>query len=475
MNICLIRPNFGSYYQITPPLSLGYLSSALKNSGYSQIDLIDSSLYKLNPYQTFNILSQKEYEIVGIQVYTGAQNWSKEFIRLVKESRPNINIIVGGPHITALKELALEYINADFGVIGEGEKAIVDFVRFIQGEINDPRKIDGFMFKNSGGWVSAEKPYSLIENADTNPYPDWDLLQPQNYFKYMEGAMMPLRGNRPAPILTSRGCPYQCTFCSGGVTSRHIMRFRSPENIIKEIKYLVEHYGVNEIFFSDDNLTLNVQRAEELFDLIIKEKIEISWRAPNGIRIDTLTDSLVSKMSQSGGYYVGVGVETGNPEVMIRIKKSLNLNKINESVNLLHKYGIKVSGFFICGLRGETEKEVLDSIHFSLSIHFDRIQVCNFVPFPGSEDFDSIFGSKGGKEYKNNVNKFQEYGTIPKFNGMELKEILKLQRKFLLKFYLRPKIVWQLISNIKFSQIIAILRHPFITKWLSFKKNRYDS
>jgi len=468
MRICLVRPIFGSRFQVTPPLSLGYLSSALKKGGYSDVSLIDGSLDMLTPeLAVARLAAQGGADVVGIQVYTGSHAWTREFTALVKKGFPKAVVVVGGPHVTALKAHAMDFIGADYGVIGEGEIPAVAFMGHLEGKIPDPAKVPGLFYKEDGRWRHAEEQYGFVPDANSIPFPDWELLQPQKYFEFMEGATMPLRGKRPAPVLTSRGCPYLCTFCSSGLTNKRIMRYRAPRNIVDEIKFLKEKYGVNEIFFSDDNLTMDIKRAEEIFDLLINEKVGVHWRAPNGIRLDRLTPSLVEKMARSGGYYVGVGVETGNPEIMKRIKKRVDLNIVRNVVNLLHKHKIMVSGFFMCGLRGETAAQVEDSVRFALSVPFDRIQVSNYIPYPGSEDFSAIFEESVPEKYAENAAKFQESEYVPHFQEMSLEEIIALQKAFIRRFYLRPRVILGFLLNLELSQLQAIWRHPFIQRWFS--------
>lgn len=476
MKICLIRPSFGSYFQITPPLSLGYLSSSLKKYGYKDITMIDASLKKYSPRQTAEeLLKTGGADIVGIQVYTGSQNWTKEFIEILRKNCPKIISVVGGPHITALQQLALDYIDPDYGILGEGETSLVELIKFLDGKVTSEKEITGLMYKEKGKWLHATEKYGFVRDADKIPFPDWEMLQPNNYFKYMQSVSMPLRGENPIPILTSRGCPFQCTFCCSGATNRRIMRYRSPENVVAEIQFLKEKYGVDEIFFSDDNLTMDIERAKKIFSLMIEKKLNLHWRAPNGIRIDRIDEELVEKMAQSGGYYVGVGIESGNTDVIKRIKKNIDLRGVKEKVELLHKYKIKVSGFFMTGILNETVSEADDTLKFALSVPFDRIQVCNFVPYPGSEDFDRIFLLGNPKKYKENVIKFQKSGIIPKFQKISLKEVYKQQRKILTYFYFRPKILFDIVINFKISQLKALSNHPFVQKWFSTGKEWYDN
>ncbi len=205
---------------------------------------------------------------------------------------------------------------------------------------------------------------------------------------------------------------------------------------------------------------------------MIKKLISIGG-APNGLRIDRLSEPLIKKMKLSGGYYIGVGIETGNPEVMKTIKKQVDLKKVKNIINILHKNKIIVSGFFICGLRNETKSQINDSIKFALSVSFDRIQVSNYIPYPGSEDFDIIFNIKNRDVYIKNINEFQKDETIPPFQTMSLKSIIKIQKKFMFKFYLRFQIILSLIKYFRFSQLTAIIRHPWIQRWFKKKVEWY--
>lgn len=476
MKIALIRPTYGSRFQITPPLSLGYLSSSLKNAGYSNIHIIDGSLLLLSPHDTVNVIKQKGVpDIIGIQVYTGSHKWAKEFVALFRKQYPDVPIVCGGPHITALKEMALKFIGCEYGIMGEGENAIVEFARYIEGKTSDPSDVEGLIHKDKDTYKFSKEPYGFLRDANTTPFPDWDILGPEKYFKYMEGATMPLRGKKPAPILSSRGCPFKCTFCSSALTNKRVMRYREPENIVAEMEMLKNNFGVDEIFFSDDNLTLQQSRAEKIFDLMIEKRLNLHWRAPNGIRVDCLNESLVAKMNKSGCYYVGLGVESGNDRVLKRIKKQLNLDAVRKDVDLLHKYNISVSGFFMCGMLGEEESEIRDSIRFACSVPFDRIQVSDYVPYPGSEDFQTIFRNNDRQQYEKAVMEFQQNDTIPKFRELSLEDVIRLQRMFLLKFYLRPYTIYSMLKHFRLSQIYAIFNHPYIKRFFAEDKDWYPT
>lgn len=476
MKIVFVRASLGSTFAISPPLSFGYLSSSLKANGYSDISFIDGALWQMTPDQAADEIEKGHPpDIIGIQVYTGSHTWTREFISRIKKGNTGAKIIVGGPHITALRELALEYLDADFGVAGEGEIPIVEFAGYIEGRIKNPQDVTGLIYRENGKYLTARKEYGLLEDINSIPFPDWELLKPQNYFERFESATLPLRGSRPAILLSSRGCPYKCTFCASGLVNKNRIRFRSPENIIAEMEYLKANYNIDEIMFTDDNLTMNLNRAEEIFDLMIQRKINLPWRAPNGIRLDRLNENLITRMAASGCYSVGGGIETGNKNMMKRIRKKLDLDRVKEKVELLQRNRISVSGFFMCGLIGETEKEVNDSIRFALSVPFSRIQVSNYTPYPGSADFEEIFRHPDEKKYHENIMRFQKNGFIPDHPEiLPLRKTIKLQRKFTLKFYLRLSVILSMLRDLNLKQIRSIYRHPMIRRMLGFKQDLYS-
>lgn len=470
--ILLIRPTFGSTFQITPPLSLGYLASNLKKNGFSDIKIIDGTLHQLSVERAADIIKKEKPFMVGLQVYTGSQNWTKKLVEQIKKHNSIIKIVVGGPHISALKELAMKHIDADYGIIGEGEESLVKLVRIVLvNRVKEYSKIPGLIFKNNlGGFKMSKIPFAQIADLDLLPSPDYELLQIDKYFKYMQGASVPLKGKRPIPILTSRGCPFQCTFCSSRLIFLKKIRYRSVEKVIEELEYLKNRYHIDEFFVSDDNLTLDMARAEKLFDMLIEKKLKLHWRAPNGLRADRLDERLIRKMKESGCYFIGIGVETGSERVMKSIKKSLDLNRVSSVLPLLRKYKILTSGFFMVGQVCEDEQDVKKTLDFLRRSKFDRIQISIYTPYPGSEDFDNLFKVNDTEAYYRNVSNYLDKGEIPTINkALSSEQIHNYQKKMMKSFYLKPGVMLSLLSNFKLSQLQAILNHPSIKRW--FKKD----
>ncbi len=469
-NIVLLRPNLEQVFGLSAPTSLGYLASSVRQSNFS-VDIVDATLHNYSIKETVNLIISKKVNVVGIQVYSGTQWWVKEFICELKKFIPECITIVGGPHITALEEFSMQHIQPDFGILGEGEDPLRILLTVLREKINDFDSVPGLIYKKDSTYIKNKKKV-FIKDLDSLPLPAWDLINPKKYAKFTRlGATMASRGKTPVSILTSRGCPYACTFCSTNVTWNGKMRYRSPAGVIHELELLKNTYGVDEFYFGDDNLTMDKKRAEKIFDLLIEKNINIPWRAPNGLRIDTLDENLIRKMKKSGCYYVGLAVETGNEEIMRKIKKKLSLEIVGNVVKLFKKYGIFTCGFFMVGLIDDTKHTIMETIDFAKRVGFDRLQVSVFTPYPGSEDFIKIF-SNGN--YKESVYNYLHYKKMPKINkNLSNEEIHYYQKLFIKKFYFRLPIILSLIKNLKYDQILGIINHPFIKRWFWSGDNTY--
>ena len=342
MKIVLVRPNYESHI-ITPPLGIGYLASSLKKNGI-KVKIIDGVKDNLSLDQLLKTINQAKPDAVGITCLT---SFYEEVVNLSQAlKQQNLKVIIGGVHPTFLPYETLVDSKADYVVCGEGEIALVKLAKnkFVN------RNIPGvYSLKNlKPGGVTGKA--EIITNLDNLPFPDWRQLDPRTYPKAPHGAVVK---NYPiGVIMTTRGCPYQCTFCASRRFYDIRTRFRSPENVIKEIKYLVKNFGVREIHFEDDNLTLKREHIEKICQLIIKNNLKVNWSCPNGIRADRVDEPLMRLMKQSGCYFFAFGIESANPKILKNIKKMESIEVIKKSIEMATKVGIECQGFFIFGLPG---------------------------------------------------------------------------------------------------------------------------
>lgn len=459
MKILLLQPNFDSHI-VHPPLGLGYLASSLRQYGYRPF-LYDGTLKNASLDDFASAVEKIKPDLIGISVLTRGHGKAKEMIRILKKKFPKITIVIGGTQVTAAPKEVILDLGADFGVIGEGEVTLLELVKELEKTKNNFRKINGLAYKTAFGKFKINAPRELISNLDDLPFPAWDLMPPKEY--RIAPILEPARGSPIAPIMTSRGCPFNCTFCASNVIWKRRIRFRSVENVIAEIKMLKEKFGIKEFHFCDDNFTMDIKRAERICDALIKEKINLPWQCPNGVRIDRLTIPLLKKMKRAGCYSVGLGIESGNRRILKKINKQLDLKIIPNVLKNLKRIGIESYGFFILGLPGETKKTAQETIDFALKYPFDRVWFNIFTPYPGSPSFSDWIGERKFNEI--DWDKHDCSTAVMAENDLTAKDIENLQRKATRKFYLRPKTLFKIISSLGPREITTLLMSRFFSKF----------
>jgi radical SAM superfamily enzyme YgiQ (UPF0313 family) len=467
MNVFFIKPGMA---KVGFPHQYAVLSAYVKKMG-NRISFYDASLNDESPQRVFEKVDLTDKDVVCMSVLSGWQEWVRSFTSLVKDKYPQIKVIVGGTHISALKELAVEHIGADYGIAGEGEIALGRLLRGLNsGE--KPGQIPGLIYKINGSYLHNSAKYERIRDFDDVPLPDYSTVRPDNYFSTYLGASVPRRHTRLVQTVTSRGCPFLCTFCATNATWENKITFYSADRVIEEMKYLVKDFSIKEIWFGDDGFTTDKARAAEICEKMIRENFRLPWRLPNGIRIDTIDENLIRLMKRAGCYMAGIGIETGSSSMMRKIKKNLDLGIIRDKVKVLKRHGILTSGFFIIGFPGETQQELDETIDFILKSNLDRIQICIFTPLPGSEYFNSLFGINDKRKFTDNVKRYLYEGVLPEFvDGAKSTALKKHYMDTLFQFYTKPSILFSLIKNVSLKQIRDMFLHPHIRLMLGLKVN----
>jgi radical SAM superfamily enzyme YgiQ (UPF0313 family) len=440
MKILLLLPKYNTYL-VTPPLGLGYLASSLREAGHD-VAIEDCILTGRSPPR---VLSEHTPDIVAVSAMTP---YYMSALSYIKEARSRgLITILGGNHITALARDTMKQSCADYGVIGEGEKTAVELMGCIEKE-KSIEKVKGIAYKNK---INPGR--ELINNLDEIPFPAWDLMKPENYPQAYHGAAA--KRNPVAPITSSRGCPFNCYFCSSiGMWNRSI-RFRNPKNVVDEIEMLVTDYGVKEFHFEDDNMTLNKKHTTGICDEILERKLDITWACPNGVRIDTMDRELLMKMKKAGCHMLTFGIESGSQKILDAMNKNLNLGIVKDTIELIRDVGIKTTGFFIIGLPGDTKETIEQTIEFSKKVPFDRAHFGTFTPLPGSKAFEDWV--KGRDKNKINWNEFDMFHFIST-GKMKKKELIAFQKRAFREFYTRPKTVYNMLSNTNVDQLKWLIK-----------------
>ncbi|MBT3985311.1 radical SAM protein [archaeon] len=436
MKVMLIYPNSDTHY-VVPPVSLGYLAHAVKNSGNEPI-IIDGIKDRVDSKKLLKFLEKHNPNYVGIQVFSCDVGTVQDYIKTIKEFSENIKIIIGGAHVSGVKDKIFEdFPNIDCAFHGEAELGLKLLL-----EGKEFKEIPGLIWKEDG--IHMNEPYFEID-LDSLGMPLWELIDPRTYPTAPQGAVY--RGFPIAPILTSRGCPYRCTYCAGHVVTGRRIRQRSIKSVVDEIEFLKKEYGVKEIHIIDDTFTQVKKRVLEFCDEVKKRNLKFHLTFPNGVRLDTLDDEVLSELKKCGCYSLTLGIESGSQKILDDMKKNLKLETIKEKVALIDKHGIDIMAFFIVGYPTETKEDIEKTIKFAKSLKLKRAHFSTFLPLPGTDATNDLIAA--GKIDKIDWSGlFYTKAPIPP-EGMTAKELKELQRKAFLEFYLRPKIMYHLAREVR--------------------------
>ena len=313
-------------------------------------------------------IQKRKPDIVGIaNPFSTQVEHAKKIADLTKEVDPEILTVVGGPHVTVVPEKFLEEAkNVDVAVIGEGEYTILDIAKS-RGGTKKLSEVEGIAYHQDGK-VTLTPPRAFLKNLDELPYPAYHLVDME---KYLNPAKIEYRSFKPRALamITSRGCPHSCCFCSVHLHMGRGFRAHSPSYVADHIQFVVDKYQVKNIFFEDDNLTFDQKRMETICDQIVERKIKFHWETPNGIRADRLSLELLKKMKKSGCRSVFFGVESGDQWVSDNIiHKDLDLQKVVEVAKICRKIGLKSGAFYIIGFPGEKKENMQRTVEFALEL-----------------------------------------------------------------------------------------------------------
>lgn len=431
MRILLVKPPSDMHVTL-PPIGLGYIAAYLKNK-MKDADLLFLDCLKEDcDHRRFSAYVDKvNPDLVGLTAFTMEIESALKCCEIIKSLNKKIITVIGGPHATCEPAEVLSNRHVDFIFRGESEIAFYEFIRELKDK-KDFRRIPNLGYKEGNEIMLNEVKFP--EDLDELPFPDYELMRFEQYPKTYKMKYYP-----SGPIITARGCPFPCTFCSAGKVSGKRFRSRSYKNVISEIKSLKERYGIREFEIWDDNFTMDKKRTHEFCDSLIENNMNLPWWCPNGLRAETLDEELIRKMKDAGLYSIAIGIESGSEKIQRDMKKNLDLKKIREIVGLGNRYKIRMEGFFILGYPTETREDILKTINLSRELPLKRASILLFQPLVGSEIYDSLKteGKLGGINSSNT--EYSKPSVLP--DGLKsLSELKRLQQKAVLGFYLRPKI-----------------------------------
>ena len=316
-------------------------------------------------------IGARKPNIIGISgPFTCQIENSIKISKLAKEVDRNILTVMGGPHVTlVLKQFLEEAKEVDIAVTSEGEYSMLDVARAFEGK-KQLSEIPGIAYREKRK-VMVNPTRQLIAKLDELPYPAYNLVDMEQYLNPKKIGYRSFR-DRAISMITSRGCPFNCCFCAVHLHMGKCFRVHSADYVLNHIKYVVERFDVRNIFFEDDNLTLDLARFEAICDGLIAKKVKIGWETPNGVRADYLTVNLLKKMKKSGCQSLFFGVESGDQQILDKvICKSLDLNRVTEVAKICKDIGLKTGAFYIIGFPGEKKENMQRTVDFALRLKRD--------------------------------------------------------------------------------------------------------
>ena len=443
--VILIRPNFTRTLQPNPPIGLGYLASFLEKNNHKVI-LIDCRIRNISNETLLNLIKKYRPQVVGITALTAYYEEMRKLCNFIYKKREendkqlNFLLIIGGIHATALPELSLLECKADLAVLGEGELTLLELIETIN-KNKSPFEIDGIAYLENGK-IKFNKPRELIDDLDKIPFPAWHLMPPNTYPLDPHGhgfKRIPF-----APIFTTRGCPFACTYCASTNFWRRRIRFRSPKNVVEEMEFLMKNFGVREFHIWDDNFTISKEHAIEICREIIRRNMDITLKCPNGLRIDSLDEEILTWMKKAGFYQIVLAVESASQRILNNVNKKLSLSKIPRVAKLASKIGLITKGFFILGLPGETINSALITLNYSKKIGLNFVSFFIAQPLPGSELFDQW---TYGKQISHiNWDDIQFNVGVYSLGYLSIEILTKLRNRGYLIFFFRLKILFTLLK-----------------------------
>jgi radical SAM superfamily enzyme YgiQ (UPF0313 family) len=362
-----------------PSLGLGYIVDFLRKNKV-EVRVFDENIEN-NDKKLFELIETFKPDLIGLSVVSYFYNLVYDLIKKLKKNT-GVPIVVGGPHVSAIRKQIFKQVDVDFAIKGEGEFTLLELLKEIKKKNPKFSKIKGLMWKKRNEIIENDD-RDKIKNLNELPLPKYKDFDLKKYSSYYE---------KKIPILTSRGCPYNCIFCSVRLTHGRLFRARSPENVVKEIGYWYKK-GYGNFLINDDCFSFDIKRAMKICDLIIKRKLKIKYQLYNGLRVDRINKELLQKMKKSGCTFIAYGCEAGNEQVLRGIKKGITLHQVRDAVKLTNEVGISNCVNFIIGHPNETYESAMDSVRFAESLPCDYINFYNLVPYPGTELFEWMKGN----------------------------------------------------------------------------------
>ncbi|MBN1297919.1 cobalamin-dependent protein [bacterium] len=427
---------------VYPSMGLGFIAAVAESDGHT-VRVVDSEAEPIGYDGIQQIVREFKPHVIGFQTFCANLRRCRRVAEEARAVDPDIVIVYGGVQATLFPEDQLRDGVVDVVVIGEGEEPTRKLLSALENN-RDWNDVPGIAFKDAEGQIVFTPRPPLIHNLDDLPFPALHLFPMQAYHSSAQ-----LRGSRTLHLFTSRGCPFNCSYCSGDLIFGKSFRFRSADKVIADIRQMIKQFQIDGLQFYDETFTVNRNRVLTLCNAMITNGITIPWACFT--RVDLVDEELLRTMKQAGCYQIFFGVETGVERLLKLIRKGTTLDQARKAFALCRTIGIETVASFMLTLPTETVEDTEQSIRFGLELDPDYVYWLTFVPYPGN-DLSDLAQTSGTiiNDDPTTYNVFNEVVYVPE--GRTEDEIRRTIARAYRRFYLRPRYV--------FRQVVKLIKLP---------------
>jgi len=459
MKILLIQPYANESNTNYPPMGLLYLAAYIREKSSHAVKIIDLRVNKTPIKKRLSAIEAWKPDIVGLTGMSIEWTGFKEVLHTIGQAMgKEVIFAAGGPHATIFSTLVLEKTPVEYVIKGEGEETFLELINALHRH-SDIRKIKGLAYRNRRHQIIETPERDPIREINRLPFPAYDLIPMEDYFvnPHFHGNLNKYR--RVLPLVTSRGCPFHCSFCFHMFGNK--FRPRSAENVLEEIDWLVHKYRIREFQIEDDTFNFHLPRAKKIMRKVIGRDYNLAISFPNGIRADLIDEELMALFKEAGVYRIHFGIETAVLRIQKIASKPLNMNKLNKSIGLTFQAKISSHGFFMIGFPTETEPEIRKTISYATTSKLTTANFSIVKTYPGTP-IGNTFLEDSKKSFDDDFS-FSSDSTTTNYSGVPDARLKQLQRMAMISFYFRPGRIWHIFRtspnkrNLLFRNIFSTL------------------
>ena len=470
----MVVPKWGHMESICPPLGLAYVAASIQQAGYevSCLDALGEAPLQRNVLEDKNLISfglsteqilqhlaSRDFNVLFVSLMFSCE-WpmTKSIVQTIKKIYPNVLLVCGGEHITACPEFSMKDCpEIDVCVLGEGEETSIDLLKTIE-QKKSLSKVNGIVFRSAEGIVRNPN-RARINKLENIAWPAWDLFPLENYLSNSLG--YGVNPGRSMPMLISRGCPYQCTFCSSPQMWTTKWQARNVDLVIEEMQFYIDKYKAQNFDFYDLTTIVRKDWIVNFCQKIIKKNWNIRWQMPAGTRSEALDEETLGLMFLSGQRHISYAPESGSVLTLQKIKKKIKIDRMKKSIRSARKKGLSVKLNMIVGFPHETHREIFRTLSFvkdAAVMGVDDVYLASFAPYPGSELIDQLHEngqiSTLNDEYFLNLQSLSDllhshsYSQHISHRMLTFYRLFGISMFYIIRFILHPKRIFRLFVNI---------------------------